>query len=226
MKTLGTIVFLAAAGGGGMLLGSIAAPALHRVSAATAPTAQQQISTDAATRALFVVAPVAANSETAEYRTVSWDALVPKGWDPLKKFRDMNVDALPDTDPRAVEMMRQMRESWDNAPANNAMDEQHVRIAGYLVPIDGTATGLTRFLLVPYFGACIHTPPPPSNQIIDVTVTTPARFKMMATVWVSGTLRTLHSDTLLGATSYRLQARDVEPYRPGLDNGLGGPTGR
>jgi hypothetical protein len=45
-------------------------------------------------------------------------------------------------------------------------------------------------------------------------------------VWVSGTLRTLHSDTMFGSTSYRMQAKEVEWYTPGPDHGLGGPTGR
>ena len=76
----------------------------------------------------------------------------------------MNFDALTDADPRALALLQRMRETWDNAPTNNAMDDKPVRIAGYLVPLDEVKAGLTRFLLVPYFGACIHTPPPPSNS--------------------------------------------------------------
>jgi uncharacterized protein len=223
MKSVGIVLVLVVAGATGMLLGGIAAPALHRANAATA-TAEVTAQPAATGPAAVVVPPAAAGA--VNYRTVGWDALVPKDWDPLKKYRGMNFDAMSDSDPRAIEMLRRMRESWDNAPVNNAMDDQQVRIAGYLVPLDETKAGLTRFLLVPYFGACIHTPPPPSNQIIDVTPTSPARFKMMAPVWVSGTLRTLHSDTVLGSTSYRMQAKEVEWYTPGLDHGLGGPPGR
>jgi hypothetical protein len=225
MRAVGIVLFLVVAGAGGMLLGQVAAPALHRANAATPPTAASG-PPGSAGPAMVVVPPAAASAEATNYRTVAWDALVPKDWDPLKKYRGMNFDAMSDSDPRAIEMLRRMRESWDNAPVNNAMDDQQVRIAGYLVPLDESKAGLTRFLLVPYFGACIHTPPPPSNQIIDVTPSSPARFKMMSPVWVSGTLRTLHGDTVLGSTSYRMQAREVEWYTPGLDHGLGGPTGR
>lgn len=171
---------------------------------------------------LVVVAP-APTAAAAAPRTVSWEDLVPKDWDPMKKFRGMNLDALSDADPRAVELLQRMRESWDNAPTNNAMDEQRVRIAGYVVPLDEDKRGLTRFLLVPYFGACIHTPPPPSNQIIDVTPRDAAKFRVMSPVWITGVIRTLHSDTTLGASSYRMSAEQVEWYTPGLDKGLGMP---
>ena len=171
---------------------------------------------------LFVVAPAPTTAPAAS-RTVSWEDLVPKEWDPLKKFRGMNLDALSDSDPRAIELLQRMRETWDNAPTNHAMDEQRVRIAGYVVPLDEDKNGLTRFLLVPYFGACIHTPPPPSNQIIDVTPREAAKFRVMSPVWITGVIRTLRSDTTLGASSYRMSAEQVEWYTPGLDKGLSMP---
>jgi hypothetical protein len=89
--------------------------------------------------------------------------------------------------------------------------------------LDETRAGLTRFLLVPYFGACIHTPPPPANQIIDVTPGRPAQFRVMTPVWVTGVLHAQHSDTALGASGYRMNADEVESYMPGLDKGLGMP---
>jgi hypothetical protein len=149
----------------------------------------------------------------ASFRELTWDDLTPKDWDPLKQFRDTNFGALNDADPQAIAMLQRMRETWDNAPTNSTLDGQLIRIAGYLVPLDETKAGLTNFLLVPYFGACIHTPPPPSNQIIDVTPKLPTKgWRPMDTVWVSGTLRTLRSETYMGVSSYRMDALSVEPY--------------
>jgi len=146
-------------------------------------------------------------------REITWDDLVPKDWDPLKQFQGMNLGALRDGDPRAAELLKRMRETWDNAPSNAAMDGQKVRIPGYVVPLDDSKTGLKEFLLVPYFGACIHTPPPPSNQIILVAPQQLAKgYRSMDTVWVSGTLRTLRGDSFMGASSYRMDAAQVEPY--------------
>ncbi len=157
-----------------------------------------------------VAKPMAPNPA---YKEITWDDLVPKDWDPTKSFKDMNMGMLSDSDPRAIAALKRMRETWDNAPTNNAMDDAMVRIPGYIVPLEDTKTGMKEFLLVPYFGACIHTPPPPSNQIIDVKATpAPKGFHSMDTVWVSGRLKTLRSDTMMGSSSYRMEAQLVEPY--------------
>ena len=83
-----------------------------------------------------------------------------------------------------------------------------------VLPLDVTDDGkVTEFLLVPYFGACIHSPPPPSNQIIHVRPREAAKgVKSMDAVWISGTLKTLRSDTFMGASSYRLEAVAIEIY--------------
>ena len=150
---------------------------------------------------------------TASFREIKWDDLVPKDWDPLKEFKSINFSLMNDSDPRANEMLKRMRETWDNAPTNNDMDGASVRIPGYLVPLEDTKAGLKEFLLVPYFGACIHTPPPPANQIIYVKAVKPPKgLRSMDTVWVSGTLKTLRSDSYMGASGYRMDAVVVEPY--------------
>ena len=147
------------------------------------------------------------------FREITWDDLVPKDWDPLKGFKGMNLGMLSDADPQAAAMLKKMRETWDNAPTNPAIDGQQVRIPGYLVPLEDTKAGMKEFLLVPYFGACIHTPPPPSNQIVHVKPLQPPKgFRSMDTVWVNGTIKALRSDSAMGASSYRLEAVLVEPY--------------
>ena len=152
-------------------------------------------------------------SQVIVYRNADWEELVPKDWDPIKKFRDANFSAMQDSDPRAMELLREMRETWDNAPTNNALDKQAIRIPGYVVPIDETKSGMREFLLVPYFGACIHTPPPPANQIIDIKLREPSKdVRMMEPVWVSGRITTLRSTTAMGASGYSMEAVLVEPY--------------
>jgi hypothetical protein len=41
---------------------------------------------------------------------------------------------------------------------------KEVRIPGFMVPFEDGMAGVNEFLLVPYFGACIHTPPPPPTR--------------------------------------------------------------
>ncbi|QTN24414.1 DUF3299 domain-containing protein [Rhizobacter sp. AJA081-3] len=155
----------------------------------------------------------AAAPARAGFPEITWDDLVPKDWDPLKQFKDMNFGVLSDADPRAAAMLKKMRETWDNAPTNNAMDGKAIRIPGYVVPLEEGKSGMTEFLLVPYFGACIHSPPPPSNQIIHVRPREAAKgVKSMDAVWISGTLKTLRSDTFMGASGYRLEAVAIDIY--------------
>lgn len=153
-------------------------------------------------------------AKPAPYKTITWDELVPKDWDPMKEFKGMDFGLLQDGDPRANEMMRKLRAVWDNAPINPAVVGQAVRIPGFVVPLEESKDGLKEFLLVPYFGACIHSPPPPANQIIHVLPKSPAKdVKSMDAVWISGTMATLKTDTYMGASSYRIEAMVVEPYK-------------
>ena len=143
-----------------------------------------------------VVAAKPAQAKSGSYREIKWDELVPKDWDPMKELKGLDLGALSDADPRANQMLKKMREVWDNAPSNPSLDGQSVRIPGYVVPLEETADGLKEFLLVPYFGACIHTPPPPSNQIIHVRPKSAAKgLRSMDTVWITGMLSNAQTDS-------------------------------
>jgi hypothetical protein len=102
----------------------------------------------------------------------------------------------------------------DNAPIVPALNGTRVRIAGFLVPLDGIKGQITEFLLVPYFGACIHTPPPPANQIIHVVPAKPYKLDQgMDAVWINGTLETTRAETGMGNAGYRMKADLVTPYK-------------
>ena len=158
------------------------------------------------------------SATSAGYTEIRWDDLVPKGWDPMKLMKDKgagsNMAALQDGDPKAAALMQQLREVWDNAPTEGQLDNTRIKLPGYLVPLEEVAAGHTEFLLVPYFGACIHTPPPPANQIVLVVPAKPAGgFRSMDTVWVSGVLRTTRSNSPMGASGYRLESAQVERFK-------------
>lgn len=157
----------------------------------------------------------ASQPATAAYRETRWYELGPKDWDPYKEARELRRQgkSYDDSDPKAAELLRRLRDLWDNAPINPALDGAAVRIPGYVVPLEESKSGMTQFLLVPYFGACIHTPPPPSNQILHVTAARPlAKLHSMENVWVSGRLHASRSDSSMGMSSYAMDVDVVEPY--------------
>lgn len=144
---------------------------------------------------------------------LEWDSLVPADFRPEALMERFNIDALEDDDPRAEEVMAEMEELWANAPVVAALDGSRVKLPGFVVPLEGDGQRVTDFLLVPYFGACIHSPPPPANQTVYVVAEQGARVReMFDTVWVTGRLRAQRTDSELGDAGYRLEAQRVEPY--------------
>ncbi len=149
-------------------------------------------------------------------RQIEWDDLMPADWDPMKGVQTLQLMTLGDGDPRASAALEKLKKAWDEAPVVPAMDKQHVVIAGFAVPLDAEGTNVHEMLLVPYFGACIHTPPPPANQVIHVILPKPAKgVRMMDTVWITGTLHVATATTSLGPSGYQLDGESVAPYRGG-----------
>jgi hypothetical protein len=179
--------------------------------AATAATAQPAVNPNPPPA--LAAPPGAAPAPAGAAQTITWEQLVPRDWDPLKEFRDVNFNMLDDGDPRAAALMKRLREVWDSAPTSPALVGRTVRIPGFVVPLEDSREGMKEFLLVPYFGACIHSPPPPANQIIHVLPREPVRaLRSMAAVWITGVLREDRIDSYMGVAGYRIEAQTVLPY--------------
>ena len=89
-----------------------------------------------------------------------------------------------------------------------------VRIPGFVVPLDDFQDEGAEFLLVPYYGACVHTPPPPPNQIVMVGMTGKKAIKLnlFDAVWLSGRLKIASVESPYGTVGYQLEGMKVEPY--------------
>lgn len=105
---------------------------------------------------------------------------------------------------------------------NPLLNGQIVRLPGYLLPLEFSGKQVSEFLLVPWVGACIHTPPPPPNQIVHVKPEKPVEMSgMFAPVWVTGKMTTgaiKKSLSLVDGSAdidvgYSLRASRVEPYK-------------
>ncbi len=156
----------------------------------------------------------AKSAKAAPVRQLKWEEMVPAGWDPAARLRNRgDLSRIQDGDPKADALLREVREIWDAAPTRPELNGQKVRLPGYLVPLEGQAGEWKEFLLVPYFGACIHSPPPPANQIVHVKAAIPAKgLRSMDTVWITGTLRTERRDTDMGVSGYTVDGAVVEKY--------------
>lgn len=81
-------------------------------------------------------------------------------------------------------------ESRRKALVNRRLDGAIISISGFVVSLERNSDdALVDFLLVPYYGACIHVPPPPPNQMIYVKLNQPhEQLRSMDHISVAGML--------------------------------------
>lgn len=167
--------------------------------------------------------PSATNGSALKYRALNWDELIPEDWDPMAAIKGIDFAKLDDADPRATEALEKLRMAWDVAPVVESLNNSRIEIPGFVVPLDTNSQNVREFLLVPYHGACIHVPPPPSNQVIHVVV--PAKLdanerKTLQTaaytygsISVSGVLKAVSTNTDMAASGYQLNAEKIAAYK-------------
>jgi hypothetical protein len=159
-------------------------------------------------------------AQTPGYQKITWDDLLNEEW-----FQQMKKDMgsygrmalLKDGSEEAEKLMATMRKKLDEAPISTKYVNQKIRMPGFVVPLDAVRNGHREFLLVPYFGACIHTPPPPANQIVLVTphpkLNLSKPLESMEVIWVEGELKDARTTTASGVSGYSLEAVQIYPYK-------------
>ena len=138
-------------------------------------------------------------------REITWDDLIPPGVPYGEIIGEGEIDMLNDTwNPIFDENARKL---------NEALHGAYIRMPGFIVPLEIGAEGVSEFVLVPYQGACIHTPPPPPNQLVLVQSITPwPSDDLWQAVWVEGRMGTQLVTTEIAQTGYALTAEHIEVY--------------
>jgi len=145
------------------------------------------------------------------YRTLKWDDLMPEGeWDAFDRQYQSLFDLDSIEEGSAQDQMIQL----GTFNTVEGLDGQKVRLPGFVLPFEYTEyKKVSEFLLVPYFGACIHVPPPPPNQIVYVVSESSVTIgDMWMPVWAKGTLRAQKNVNDLGSAAYTLELEGIEPY--------------
>jgi len=141
----------------------------------------------------------------ATAREITWDDLIPPGVPYSEIIGEGDLDEVNDTWAPIYDE--------NGFKLNEALNGARIRMPGFIIPFNVSAAGVTEFMLVPYVGACIHTPPPPANQLVMVKSETPwPGDELWQPVWVTGTMRTQLQSTNLGQTGYAITADQMEIY--------------
>ncbi len=154
----------------------------------------------------------------AEIVELTWDDLIPADFsqpeNPFDTMTQEAIDKLLDGSEASDAELARLQAAFEYAPTVDALDGKRIKLAAYVTPLDFDGQmQLKEFLLVPYMGACIHTPPPPANQVVHAM--SPSLVELSSPydpVWAIGVL---HADTIksdLAEAGYRLEVESVLPY--------------
>lgn len=168
----------------------------------------------AATAPNTAATAVEAVQTPAEAREFTWDDLIPADYRPDAVMSQIDVSSMEDGDPKAVAAMEKLRALWKDAPVVKELDGRKIKLGGFAVPLDGDGKITTEFLLVPYYGACIHVPPPPANQAILISLDKPQDIikQPFDAVWVEGVLKIERFSNDLADAGYAMKSAIVTPY--------------
>jgi len=151
------------------------------------------------------------------FRSVEWEELVPPGFSSdeiYEKYKDRLLDLKPGS-PKVDELYDEMNDEYNRGSVNAALDSEDIQLAGFVAPLTYDGDTITEFLLVPYFGACIHVPPPPTNQTVIVTLADGEGLTLdesWGAVWVAGTMTAASTDTGLATAGYSISDAEFGVY--------------
>ena len=135
-------------------------------------------------------------------REIDWLELLPP--EDLKALEEM-----PEVNHDGQMQMPQVMASTKTVPA---MDGVKGKVPGYLVPISFDENQrVTEMFLVPYFGACVHVPPPPPNQLIYIKPENPIELgNLWDAYWVHGTVQAGITQNAMATSAYSLKLDRLE----------------
>lgn len=153
---------------------------------------------------IFLFGIICSNAIAEQPQKIKWPDMIPR----------KTTSALSEPGPDGSS---NQEDPWDQLDFKQPVAElngRYVRIAGFVVPLESDEGGLlTEFMLVPYYGACIHVPPPPPNQIIYVTFEEAVNVEAIwDPYWLIGTLSTKPYEGNFAETVYQMSGERLEEY--------------
>lgn len=188
------------------------------------PNLEPQLSSELSDDELNYTPTSAQTSSADNFATIEWEALIPDDvleilLTPPDYINNIADGSAEDNFERQIEdAFNQPDDPYQQALTSTKviaeMDGKRVRIPGFVVPIETNEDKLvTEFFIVPYFGACLHMPPPPPNQIIYAIypqgLEQPTLYEPF---WLSGELKTQVTTNDIAQAAYEMRVVSYELY--------------
>lgn len=170
-----------------------------------------------------------------QFQPLSWDALLPDAEKALLGKTRTTQNPQQNL-PLHEQVFQSIRRTFDDEYQQalisvNTVDTfngKYVELSGFIVPVEANAQReITAFFIVPYFGACIHYPPPPPNQIVFVSLNNTHEqagirgIDIQQAYTFSGEFSTGLYEDPQGTSAYFLDVVEIKLYS-GLGNGING----
>lgn len=173
------------------------------------------------------------SQKTQQYQNLTWDALLPEAEKSLLGKVQSSQNSQQSL-PLHEQIFQSIQQTFDDEYQQalisvNTVDTfngEYVELSGFIVPVEAnTEREITAFFIVPYFGACIHYPPPPPNQIVFVSLNNTheqggiSGIDIQQAYTFSGKFSTGLYEDPQGTSAYLLDVLEIKPYK-GLGNGI------
>ena len=153
--------------------------------------------------------------EARGVREIGWEELLPEGEEErLAQLYQQQMAMLYSGGPVAEGSAADQMIQIGTFNTVKELNQTKIRIPGYTVPFEfGANAEIKEFLLVPYYGACLHAPPPPPNQTVFAIAEEPIRLRDLSqAVWLEGTLFTQTQESELADAAYTIRIDRIETY--------------
>jgi hypothetical protein len=176
----------------------------------------------------YAVSTDAASQDDLPYESIEWIQLMPE--DDLEALLNppelilgiedgSAEDSLDSFKQNAFEDERALafQQALTSTRVIESFQDEPILIPGYIVPLETNEQQLvTEFFIVPYFGACLHMPPPPPNQIIHAKHKQGVELvNLYDPFWFEGILKIELNEKMLGTSAYSLQLANVIKFMDG-----------
>lgn len=159
------------------------------------------------------------------YDEIEWVELIPEDdlnalLDPPDFLIDIedgseldSVDALSSMGTKSDNVQR-FQQALTSTRIMESFDKKSVRIPGFIVPLSSDDEHrVVEFFIVPYFGACLHMPPPPPNQIIHAKFEKGVEVPQLdVAFWFEGVINVETNSNELGTSAYAISLDNIETY--------------
>jgi len=174
---------------------------------------------------LVMTSPQALSATSnSDYKTIEWTDLMPQDdldalLNPPEYLNEIADGSLEDQISSQLEGAMSVDDSryqqaLSSAQIKPEFNNQKVKIPAFIVPLEyDEKQKVIEFFLVPYFGACIHVPPPPPNQIIFAAYKEGMSLEALYDAfWISGTLKTSLTENETATSAYSIVIDDIQLY--------------